>query len=81
MTFSICVRALNMYITPIPMRIIVVEVIFLNTDIPRMRNAGIRANTKAFAISPMLPDMGMMLTPRTTNREAPMEAPEDTPVV
>lgn len=79
--FSIWVQAPNRYITPMPTRIIVVAVILLNTDRNRMTPTGTRDMTNALEISPVVPEMGTMEIPRTTNTAAPKAAPEETPVV
>lgn len=46
-----------------------------------IKNAGMRAKRKALDIKPTDPEIGMMLIPSTTKSEAPMDAPDDTPVV
>ena len=60
------VNAVNTYINAIPIRIIIVELAFLNDDTRMIAAAGISENTKAFTICPALPAAnGMMHIPKT----------------
>lgn len=82
MRFTIVLHALNRYITPMPMRIIMAGVTRLNLADSSIMAAGMRENTNALttvAYSPLRP--GSMHMPITMDRDAPRPAPEDMPVV
>ena len=73
-----CVRALNMYISEVPQRIIIVGVALLTLLRSRITAMGMRANTKAFTTTPP-PAISSM--PRISATAAPNPAPDDIPMV
>ena len=75
------VKALKMYITEIPARIIVEGDAFFMTDSPRMTAEGIRENKNAFVTMPTLPTNPPTVIPMVMARVAPKEALDEMPVV
>ena len=78
MSMNSCVSALNIYITAIPQRTIIVGVAFLNLLRNRMMKEGMSANTKALM---MTPPPAITSIPRINAIAAPKLAPEDIPMV
>ncbi len=73
------VRALNMYMTPIPAIMTVVGDALENFDIPAMMRVGTSENRNARMTEEALPNIAKLLA--VIASVAPNDAPDDTPVV